>query len=393
MAGIMKRSKWRVFAGFILILTCSFGLSSRSSIIRVEKIDQFKFSLSHPVIDVFLNVLDGERRFVNGLTKNDFELLLNRKKITHFSVGKAFSSKEWISAAVLVDISGSMRGKPFEDEKMALKEFVDHLGLYDQVCLMTFNEKPKILLGFTRNKQEFLDALATLRVKGNTALFDAVDSALTYSKKILSPRKAIIVLSDGLDTRSKISFDRLSQKLPHVRLPIFTIGLGNKINHDILKKIAGKTGGKFYFSPRSDDLLSIYKKIAENLKNAYVLKDIKIPSSAVASVLNLEIRIPKLNINITCDFLPAGAVFRDTPARKTTAGKIQAILKKINVLQMIKGKNIYLTIVLVLVILAVILFTWFYFPRRNIVLKILMTLNLVIIYLVLQLIVRFYIKI
>lgn len=380
----MKLSKGLILicAGFSFNLTCSPGLSGQTPVAVVEKIDYSKFSPSQPVIHVFLNVIDGKGHFIGELTRDDFELFLNQKKITHFSVGKAFSSKEWIAVATLVDISGSMKGKPFEDEKIALKEFANNMGIYDKICLMTFNEKPTIPLKFTRDRQRFLETLATVKVKGNTALYDAIDTALTYSKKILSPRKAIIVLSDGLDTRSKISFETLFQKLSMFHIPVFTISLGNKTNNEVLKKIADKTGGRFYFSPDSNDLLSVYKKIAENLKNAYMLKDVRLPAAAKISVFHLKIAVPRFNINIAYDFVPGDSVFKE-----------QIGIKKNDILKIIAGKNIYFTIILTLIILIALLFNWFYFSNRYIVLKLIMTLSLLILYLVLQFIVYFYIKI
>jgi VWFA-related protein len=374
-----------IYAGFSFILSCSPGLFSQTPIAAVEKIDYSKFSSSHPVIHVFINVVDGKGHFITDLTRDDFELFLNQKRITNFSVGKAFSSKEWIAVSTLVDISGSMKGKPFEDEKIALKEFVNNMGIYDKICLMTFNEKPTIPLEFTRDRERFLETLAAVKVKGNTALYDAIDMALTYSKKILSPRKAIIVLTDGLDTRSKISVETLFQKLSMFYIPVFTISLGNNTNNEVLKKIADKTGGRFYFSPDSDDLLSIYIKIAENLKNAYMLKDVRVPAAAEISVSHLKIGIPRFNINIAYDFGPADSVFKE---QLGVMG-----VKKIHILKIIAGKNIYFTIVLALIILIAILFAWFYFSNRYIVLKLIITLCLLILYLVLQFIVYFYIKI
>lgn len=391
----MKFSKGAilVLVGFSFILSFSTGLYTQTPVAVVEKIDYSKFSSSHPVIHLFINVMDGEGHFISNLTWDDFELFLNQKRVTNFSVGKAFSSKKWIAVAALVDISGSMKGKPFEDEKIALKEFVNNMGIYDKVCLMTFNEKPTIPLKFTRDRERFLETLATVKVKGNTALYDAIDMALTYSKKILSPRKAIIVLSDGLDTRSKISFETLFQKLSMFHIPVFTISLGNKTNNEILKKIADKTGARFYFSPDSNDLLSVYKKIAENLKNAYVLKDVTLPSSPKFSVLNLMVTIPKLNKTIKYDFSPVDSVFKDANVKRTNAEKKPISFQEIKILKIIAGKNIYLTIVIGLIILIALMFTWFYFSNRYIILKIIMTLSLCILYLVMQFIVYFYIKI
>jgi VWFA-related protein len=355
---------------------------------RVEKIDDSKFTSKSPYISIYFQVFDKEGKFIKDLKRNEIRLLVNQQIREDFSLRRDFSSDKWLLVTVVADISGSMKGQPLIDEKKALKNFARILGIYDKISFITFNEIPRILIPFTRDKEACIPKIDSITTKGNTSLYDAVKLSLELAGENRAPRKAIVVLSDGIDTNSKIKYETVLKEIKEAEIPIFTIGLG-KNNENVLKRISKMSGGKYFFSPTSDDLLDIYLKIGENLKNAvYVIDRLKLYDVEANALYRIEITNLRTGKHIARKYVPRNITF--SPQDKTTTVGLQRqnepghLPGVQNITQVLVGKNIYVTIVLIFFVIAFIGLFWFYFHGKFLVLKLLITLLSILLYFILQ---------
>ncbi len=180
--------------------------------------------------------------------------------------------KKRSNVALVIDVSGSMND---EDKIIYAREgaakLVTMLGDEDQYSLLTFNNtstwaQRKMLLNGAE-RQRAVTQVQGLFAGGGTALYDAVDEACASltAQPDLDHISAVVVLSDGADTDSKISLDALLTRIrgtserPAPR--VFTIGYGKSAKSDVLKIIADATNGKFYVGTQRD-IIAVFKDIS-----------------------------------------------------------------------------------------------------------------------------------
>jgi len=170
------------------------------------------------------SVEDKKGRFVPGLTAKDFKLLDERvpQEIKYFSV----ESDEPVAIAFLLDVSGSMRqsGK-LEAAKEAVRHFVDELRPQDRFALICFaDEQVSWVTEFTSDRKRFLERLMVQEGYGQTALNDAVASAPKLVDEGTTGRKAIVLITDGVDNASRITAQEAMQTARRIEVPIYTVG-------------------------------------------------------------------------------------------------------------------------------------------------------------------------
>jgi VWFA-related protein len=174
-----------------------------------------------------------------------------------------------LTVALAVDVSGSMRGDPITQARVAAISFVNQLGVNDAACVYSFETTVKRVQSCTTDKQAAIRVLSTLNPAGNTALYDAMVAVANDHAK-LSGRQAIIILSDGADTASKSTQADALTRLRATNLPLYTIGLAGKdFNPTLLKQFAQANGGSYLETPNAGDLRGLYDRIQGQLKNQY----------------------------------------------------------------------------------------------------------------------------
>lgn len=178
-----------------------------------------------------------------------------------------------VTLAVISDSSGSMHAA-MDTVHAAASRFVDALGPEDKALVIDFDDKVYLLQDVTANKSDLRLALTSTTALGGTALYDALDASYRKLKGI-DGRKAIILLSDGDDTASRLSFRRVLDEAKINDFAIYTIGLGtNMMDLDlrhVLRSLAEETGGRAYFPDKVDELEGVYQEIAQELKSQYYI--------------------------------------------------------------------------------------------------------------------------
>src|SRR5256886_13695296 len=156
------------------------------------------------LVNVVATVTDETGHYVSDLTEHDLIVLEDGKeqKISHFSQSNDLP----VSMGVLLDSSGSMERK-IGTATTAVERFIRSIHKDDDIFLMTFANRPDLRQDFTDDRDRLAKALRRVTVGGGTALYDALDESLRKIKQGRHDKKAILLITDGEDTSSFISFD------------------------------------------------------------------------------------------------------------------------------------------------------------------------------------------
>ncbi len=251
-----------------------------------------------------VSVADASGRPVVGLTKEDFVARIVDLPPSTGGGGQAGSpaSISQVTAAVnsdigvavvlAVDVSGSMEGDPMAQAREASRTFVEGLAPIDSVALVTFGDAVTPVLNFTTDRGAVFAALDSLQAVGNTALYQATSVSAFVAASAQTQRKAIILLSDGVDfgNRSAVSRDASLSQAVAIGAPFFTIGLGSDIDRAYLEALAQGTGGRFLETPTAEGLSELYRAIGDFLRSQYVVT-LSPGSLNRAQPLTLEIEV------------------------------------------------------------------------------------------------------
>jgi hypothetical protein len=151
---------------------------------------------------------------------------------------------------VLVDTSGSIPRRDEAARTRLVSELVQALPAGSQVALFAFDDTPRLLVPLTPRPAEIAKAVAGLHGGGRyTALNDAIFDAVTLLREAPTARRAVLVITDGLDENSALVAEDGVQAAREHRIPVFTAGIG-AVQERTLRRIAKLTGGE-YFAPRS----------------------------------------------------------------------------------------------------------------------------------------------
>lgn len=253
--------------------------------LEIEKILQGRIvdSVSVDMVMVPAVVSDRKGRPITDLDAGDFTLLEDGRPqvIEYFAIDR----NEPISVAFLLDVSGSMRiSGSIGTAKEAVRYFLSSLRSQDEAALIAFADRQVAMLtDFSASRGEALKYLTAVRAYGQTALNDAVAAAPDMVHRELKGRKAIVLLTDGVDNYSTLSLDAAMAAARAVDVPFYTIGFathGRELHGDrapgtaateVLKMVAAETGGTFFLIHDPDEMKEAVARIDEDLRSQYVI--------------------------------------------------------------------------------------------------------------------------
>jgi Mg-chelatase subunit ChlD len=179
------------------------------------------FTANTRTVRVPVSVLDKSDQPVLGLASADFRLTDDGKPqvVTLFS-----QERRPLRIALALDVSRSMDNKIHEVEE-ALTHFIALLEPADEILVITFNDQVRVVQDFTSDRERLGRVLDQLEPRGGTALYDAVSAAIQRVAAGPAESKAVVVVTDGVDTASSLSFDELREMARHAEVPVFSIGL------------------------------------------------------------------------------------------------------------------------------------------------------------------------
>jgi Ca-activated chloride channel homolog len=273
---VVHRSGLRLAAGLAAILALVSGLDIRAQGPGV------RFRAGVDVVLLNVTVTDGAKRYVTDLDPGDFTVLEDGRSqnITFFR-----KADVRMALALLIDSSASME-QSLSTAQEAATGFVRQLGPSDVATVIDFDSRVQVRAPFTNDKAELEAAIRSTASGGSTAIYNAVYIALRELAKIRLDdereglrRRAIVVLSDGEDTSSLVSFDEALDAALRSDSVIYTIGLGieasaAKRSADpsfVLTRLAQQTGGRAFFPMAAKDLTGVYADIRDELASQYLL--------------------------------------------------------------------------------------------------------------------------
>ncbi len=249
-----------------------------------------------PVVTVTANVYDNLGQPLRGLTASDFALtgeLVGQAQIT--SVENISDNNLPFAVVLAIDVSTSMEGTPLDKAKLAARAFVENIGPDDPVAIMTFGSRVRLVQDYTTDKAALLSVIDSVYPAGQTALYQAAYEATRLAAQSPTPRRAVILLSDGAEygTNSTVARDAAVQEATVRGVPIYTIGLGFGFDRTYLQQLSGSTNAANYESPSPDQLTQIYTDLAAKLRSQYVITlDAPLPLDGTEYDLGLQATTP-----------------------------------------------------------------------------------------------------
>jgi Ca-activated chloride channel homolog len=235
--------------------------------------DSGMFVFKKQVEEVVLHatVYDEERRLVTGLDKSAFTVMENgvAQPMTSFR-----QEDVPVAIGIVVDNSGSMREKR-EQINQAVLNLIRASNSQDQVFVVNFSQNYYLDQDFTSNVNLLQAALHQVSAQGSTALYDAiVASAVHLNGNTALTKKVLLVITDGQDNMSQETLQEASHRLQQVNGPVlYTIGLlgsgMQQSGRDALQALAANTGGVAYFPDSIDQVDSITRTIAHDIRSQY----------------------------------------------------------------------------------------------------------------------------
>jgi VWFA-related protein len=179
------------------------------------------FSAGTRTVRVPVCVLDKAGQPVMGLHSEDFRISDDGKRqaITLFS-----GERRPLRIALALDVSRSMDNKIRQVEE-ALTHFIDLLEPADEILVITFNDHVHVVQDFTSDRELLGRVLDELEPSGGTALYDAAFTAIQRVAAGPAESKAVVLVTDGVDTASTTSFHDLRELARRSEVPVFSIGL------------------------------------------------------------------------------------------------------------------------------------------------------------------------
>jgi VWFA-related protein len=258
---------------------------------KTENLPDFSLSVDVPLVqlDVLVTTKDGQ--FIPGLKKENFRVMEDGvpQQVAQFNQ----ADDAPITAVLLVEFAAN--GYAFMyDALNASYTFASSLKKDDWVAVMTYDMHTRMLTDFTQDKRQILGSLQQLRIPGfrETNLFDALYETLDRLEGV-EGRKHIILVSNGIDTFSKINLDTILKKVKATpEVTIWSIGTGQALRlwldsrrggmpgpmsteflqaDNQLNTFSRMTGGRAYFPRFQGEFGEIFRDIAANIRNQYQL--------------------------------------------------------------------------------------------------------------------------
>ncbi|MGD1092560.1 MAG: VWA domain-containing protein [Bryobacteraceae bacterium] len=243
-------------------------------------------------VSVDVAVLDNKGRFIPKLGKNNFRILEDNvpQQVSGYSLGEAP-----MTICMVIEFSNrfqSFYSSAWFQTLTAAYGFLETLKPEDYVAIVAYDLRTEMLSDFTTDRQKSYEAMQRLRVAGfsESNMYDAVVDTAQRMQDI-EGRKAIVLISSGIDTFSKLTYDKTRKALQDAGVPIYALGMMQAIREradamgymgslqrmDFLQAdlqmttFAKETGGMSFFPRFYGEFPGIFQSIAQSMRNQYVL--------------------------------------------------------------------------------------------------------------------------
>jgi Ca-activated chloride channel homolog len=229
-----------------------------------------------------VKVVDQENTPIMNLKKEDFIVYEDKIKQTVDNVSR---EEVPISFGLVIDTSGSMKSK-LQTVSDASVSLIKQMRGDDEAFVASFKAEPELVQDFTSDRRELEDAISELYTSGGTALLDAIIATADYAQeKGKQRRKALVVISDGLEKNSSVKEKEVMEAIKEDEVQVYLVGFIDeemeekslfgkspaKKAKDLLSRIADDSGGHAYFPKDISEIPAIAAQIAKDLRTQYVV--------------------------------------------------------------------------------------------------------------------------
>jgi VWFA-related protein len=247
---------------------------------------QMTLKVGVDLVNVLCTVTDAKGRLVPGLTQQDFVIEEDGRKqdIRYFSR----ESELPLTLGLLIDTSPSVK-PTFDQERVAASRFLDQvLRQKDLAMVIGFEKSVTLVQDFTEDLDLLRRSIDELEIgpviDGGTSLYDAVYLAANEKLKAEAGRKAVILISDGDDTTSKMRPEETMRAVHASDTVVYTIAIGGRWrgfggygrrgaggfgDHGTLKRLSAETGGSFFDIRDRQSFSDAFSQINQELRNQY----------------------------------------------------------------------------------------------------------------------------
>lgn len=274
----MGRGILLLLASLVVLPASTFGQEPS------PQVPSFKSGID--LVSVTATVRDKKGRLVKGLSAADFEVLDNGQRRT---ISSFRTEPSPVSLAILFDISGSMR---MADRMLAARFAAHHVLSWlepgrDEAALFTFDSRLHEVAPFTVDTRALQGALGEVDPFGATSLHDAIADAAKRAGSRTGRRRAVVVVTDGVDTMSGLTPGEVSGIASAIDVPVYIIATVLPIDHPgrdasvatetpvsedgTIEELATWTGGTFFYVSTPADTSNAARQVLEELRQQYLI--------------------------------------------------------------------------------------------------------------------------
>jgi Ca-activated chloride channel homolog len=263
---------------FAIVITALVSADAQTPAQQQRKI----FRAAIDVVSLNVTVMDPQNRYLTDLSEADFSVFEDGTKQDLLFFNR---SSLPIALSLLIDTSASMENRLQIAQEAAIG-FARKLRPQDLAQIVDFDSRVEITQDFTNNAADLERAIRATIAGGSTSLHNAIYISLKELAKTKAKsqdevrRRAIIVLSDGEDTSSLVTYEEVLDLAKRSETALYTIGLqpkdapaskGFREAEFVLRQLAQETGGRAFFIQRVEELKDIYGQISDELSSQYTL--------------------------------------------------------------------------------------------------------------------------
>jgi len=245
-------------------------LSLAGSVIYAQD-SVFKLNVNVDLTEVHVNVTDENDRPVGNLKKENFRLFEDQ---TEQSISVFKHEDIPVSLGLVIDNSRSIEPRKQRLDAAALS-FVRKGNAEDETFIVHFDDRVQLDRDFTDSIPLLEEALASARPFGETAIYDALVLAVEHMEAAKHNKRAILLITDGVDNASKYTLSETLEILKRSRVAVYTVGLlsvsGGIKAEESLVRIAEVSGGRAYFPNNVDEARAHMERVARDLREQYTI--------------------------------------------------------------------------------------------------------------------------
>ncbi len=272
------------------LLLAMIVVGTPSPFLPQEKKPGLEHQISVSAIAISVTVQDKSGKYINDLSQEDFKVFENNAEqpVTYFK--HDFDAP--VSLTVLLDVSGSME---LQDKLKEAKEALRYLltillSPRDEVSLLIFADgEVEVAARFSTDKEGLLAEMEETEAYGQTALNDAVAVSPEFANRGKNEKRAILLITDGIENDSRLTPDEAVEIARRVDVPIFAVGYKIPLSEQFLKeykrslgltsagivsaleRFSRATGGRIFLANRPSELAAVFREIKNELSHQYII--------------------------------------------------------------------------------------------------------------------------